>query len=170
MSVFAGMSAAAARRSDGALPSRRAFLKTGAAVGGGLLLHAVLPEFARAASAESEAHRAAIHNTFVSNARHESLTIIAKNPEIGQGVKTMLPMLIAEELDVDWQDVRTAQADLDTAKYGQQVAGGSMATPLNWEPLRRVGAAGRQMLVAAAAQRWRVPADECSTAHGVVHQ
>jgi isoquinoline 1-oxidoreductase subunit beta len=168
MTVFAGMPAAAARRRDGALPSRRAFLKTGVAVGGGLFLHAVLPDLARAASAESEAHGAAMLNTFVSIAPDGSVTIIAKNPEIGQGVKTMLAMLIAEELDVDWQDVRTAQADLDTAKYGQQVAGGSMATPLNWEPLRRVGAAGRQMLVAAAAQSWGVPADECSTAHGVV--
>jgi isoquinoline 1-oxidoreductase subunit beta len=169
MTRFAGLSAAAARRSDGALPSRRAFLKTGAAVGGGLLLHAVLPGLARAASAESEAQGAAMLNAFVSIARDGSVTIVAKNPEIGQGVKTMLPMLIAEELDVDWQDVRTAQADLDTEKYGRQVAGGSMATPLNWEPLRRVGAAGRQMLVAAAAQSWDVPADECSTAQGVVH-
>jgi isoquinoline 1-oxidoreductase subunit beta len=169
MSVFAGMSAAPARRSDGALPSRRAFLKTGAAVGGGLLLHAVMPGLARAAGAESEAHGAMMLNAFVSITPDGSVTIIAKNPEIGQGVKTMLPMLIAEELDVDWQDVRTAQADLDTARYGQQVAGGSMATPLNWEPLRRVGAAGRQMLVAAAAQSWGVPADECSTAQSVVH-
>ncbi|HUC69370.1 MAG TPA: molybdopterin cofactor-binding domain-containing protein [Stellaceae bacterium] len=168
MSVFAGMSAAAAGRSERAQPSRRAVLKTGAAFGGGLLLHAVLPGFARAASAASEAQGAATLNAFVSIARDGSVTIIAKNPEIGQGVKTMLPMLIAEELDVDWQDVRTAQADLDTAKYGQQVAGGSWATPLNWEPLRRVGAAGRQMLVAAAAQSWGVPADECSTDHGVV--
>ena len=168
MTRFAGLSAAAAQRSDGALSSRRAFLKTGAAVGGGLLLHAVLPGLARAASAESEAQGAAMLNAFVSIARDGSVTIVAKNPEIGQGVKTMLPMLIAEELDVDWQDVRTAQADLDTEKYGRQVAGGSMATPLNWEPLRRVGAAGRQMLVAAAAQSWDVPADECSTAQGVV--
>ena len=169
MSVFADMSAEPARRSDGALPSRRAFLKTGAAVGGGLLLHAVVPGLARAAGAESEAHGATMLNAFVSITRDGSVTIIAKNPEIGQGVKTMLPMLIAEELDVDWQDVRTAQADLDSARYGQQVAGGSMATPLNWEPLRRVGAAGRQMLVAAAAQSWGVPADECSTAQSVVH-
>jgi isoquinoline 1-oxidoreductase subunit beta len=169
MTVVAGLSADAARRSDNALPSRRAFLKTGIAVGGGLLLQAVLPDLARAAGAEPEARGAAMLNAFVSIAPDGSVTIIAKNPEIGQGVKTMLPMLIAEELDVDWQDVRTAQADLDTAKYGRQVAGGSTATPLNWEPLRRVGAAGRQMLVAAAAQSWGVPADECSTSHGIVH-
>ena len=148
--------------------SRRAFLRASSVVGGGLLLHATLPAPARAAISGAETQQATTLNAFVRITPDGTVTIMSKNPEIGQGIKTMLPMLIAEELDADWGRVRIEQAGLDQEKYGRQFAGGSMATPLNWEPLRRVGAAGRQMLVAAAAATWNVPEAECQTASSVV--
>jgi isoquinoline 1-oxidoreductase beta subunit len=149
--------------------SRRAFLRVGVAAGGGLYLSARLPGIARAAVAGAPAVPGPALNTYVRIAPDGLVTIVAKNPECGQGIKTMLPMLIAEELDVDWKDVRIVQAMADNAVYGRQVAGGSTATPTNWTPMRQVGAAGRQMLVEAAAQAWGVPAAECTTTAGVVH-
>ena len=151
---------------------RREFLRVSALAGGGLLLGAWL-DFGT--NGVLEAAEAPLHagefspNAFIRIAPSGAITIVAKNPEIGQGIKTMLPMLIAEELDVDWSAITIEQAMSEPAKYGSQVAGGSTATPTNWEPLRKAGAAGRQMLVAAAAQSWSVPAAECTTASGVVY-
>ena len=154
-----------------ATESRRAFLRASVAVGGGLLLDfsvgVALPGVLRAAPANASEAASAL-NAFVRISSDGVVTIMSKNPEIGQGIKTMLPMLIAEELDVDWRDVRIEQALSDPGRYGRQFAGGSRATPLNWEPLRRVGAAGRQMLVSAAAQTWGVPPADCVTKSGTV--
>ena len=151
--------------------SRRDFLKASAAAGGGLLLTFGLPSLSEAAAMGQADRGTAVLNAYVRIAPDNFVTIVSKNPEIGQGIKTMLPMLIAEELDVDWKQVRIEQALADTAIYGRQVAGGSMATPLEWSPMRKVGAAGRQMLVTAAARRWKVAASECVTASGTVrHQ
>ena len=148
--------------------SRRAFLRASVAVGGGLLLDFSLPGVLGAR--ENSAQPWSTLNAFVQISNDGAVTITSKNPEIGQGIKTMLPMLIAEELDVDWASVRIEQALSDPARYGVQFAGGSRATPLNWEPLRRVGAAARQMLISAAAQTWSVPVSECDTESGkVIH-
>ena len=147
---------------------RRSFLKVSALAGGGLLigLH-VAPRTAHG-QPQPEADRLA-PNAFVRIASDGTVTITAKNPEVGQSIKVALPMLIAEELDADWKDVRIEQADLDEAKYGDQFAGGSVAIPNHWLPMRQVGAAARAMLIAAAAQEWKVPAAECSTSAGRVH-
>jgi isoquinoline 1-oxidoreductase beta subunit len=146
--------------------SRRTFLKVSAAAGGGLLLDLSIPAFGQDLSSAPEA--AATLNAYIRIAPDGITTIVAKNPEIGQGVKTSLPMIVAEELDVDWKDVRTEMARLDFKAYGPQFAGGSLSTPFNFDPLRRVGAAARQMLMTAAAQSWRVPIDQLETSAGVV--
>ncbi len=107
-------------------------------------------------------------NAFVAISPDGTIRIMAKNPEIGQGIKTMLPMLIAEELDADWSKVVLEQGDADSKRYGQQIAGGSFATPQHWIPQRQVGAAARQMLLQAAAARLAVNISELSTEPSMV--
>ena len=151
--------------------NRRNFLRVSALAGGGFMVASYFDPIAAAFEQQGGRQAPPLDpNAFISIDSKGITTIVAKNPEIGQGVKVMLPMMIAEELDVDWKDVRIEQADLNSAKYGQQSAGGSFATPSNWEPMRRVGAAARQMIIAAAAQSWGVPAAEITTVAGkVVH-
>ena len=151
---------------------RRQFLRVSALAGGGVLLATYIEPFANAGSALGAATRPVadfIPNAFIRITPDGIITIIAKNPEIGQGVKTMLPMLIADELDADWSKVRVEQGKLDTVNYQpRQFAGGSTATPMNWLPMRRVGAAARAMLVTAAAQTWNVAESEIETSAGTV--
>jgi isoquinoline 1-oxidoreductase beta subunit len=147
---------------------RRQFFRVSALAGGGMLLATYFKFGAEDLSAADTAAEF-VPNAFIKIMPDGAVTIIAKNPEIGQGVKTMLPMIIADELDVDWKNVKIEQGDFDPTKYGPgQAAGGSNATPSSWTPMRRVGAAGRAMLISAAAQTWGVPETECETAAGVV--
>jgi len=154
---------------------RRDFLRVSAIAGGGILIGSYIrPAEALAETAESWAPPRPTAdvfspNVFIRLTPDGKVTIINKNPEVGQGIKTMLPMLIAEELDVAWADVRVEQGDSDPAKYGTQFAGGSTATPMNWDEHRRFGAAARQMLVSAAASAWGVPASEVTTSPGTAH-
>ncbi len=145
---------------------RRTFLRVTSSVGGSLLFAAWLDPSGAGASAQSTTFEP---NAYIRLSPDGMVTILAKNPEIGQGVKTALPMLIAEELDVEWKNVRIEQAIADSTRFGRQFAGGSTATPMNYDELRRVGAAGRQMLIPAAAATWGVAESECHTTPGVVH-
>lgn len=152
---------------------RREFLRASAIVGGGLLLASYVEPLSAMGGVFAPPAEFT-PNAFIRMTPDGIVTIIAKNPEIGQGVKTMLPMLIADELDVDWKNVRVQQADLDpkvgqAATFQGQSAGGSTATPNNWLSMRRVGAAGRAVMIAAAAQTWGVPESELETSPGMVH-
>jgi isoquinoline 1-oxidoreductase beta subunit len=146
--------------------SRRTFITASAAVGGGLMLDFSIPAFAQREGSAPEASTTL--NAYIRIAPNGETFIVSKNPEIGQGIKTSFPMIIAEELDVAWKDVRAEDAEIDPKKYGGQFAGGSLSTPMNYDPLRRAGAAARFMLVTAAARTWKVPVEECETADGVV--
>jgi isoquinoline 1-oxidoreductase beta subunit len=145
---------------------RRTLLKASLLVGGGFVLEALIPLPASAAVSGVAGADAARLTAFVTIAPDGLVTIVSKNPEIGQGIKTMLPMLIAEELDCDWNKVVISQADFDPKLYGAQFAGGSMATPMNWVPMRQAGAAARAMLVQAAATKWGVDPASLTTASG----
>jgi len=146
---------------------RRSFLKMSALAGGGLALglyRSPLSLAQRIGTTPPDLTPQA----FIHIAPDGEVTIMARASESGQGMRNMLPMLIAEELDVDWKDVRVQQAELNEKVYGPQFSGGSANTPMGWEPMRRVGAAGRQLLIAAAAETWGVPAGECTTQSGRV--
>jgi isoquinoline 1-oxidoreductase beta subunit len=141
---------------------RRGFLKVSALAGGGLLIGF------RLGAVEAAGSDGFAPNVFVRLTPDGVVTLISKNPEVGQGIKTTFPMILAEELDVDWKSIRIEQADSDEAKYGRQVAGGNTSVPQNWDDQRRAGAMARALLVQAAAQTWGVPVSECASQSGVV--
>ncbi|MDX2261141.1 MAG: molybdopterin cofactor-binding domain-containing protein [Gemmatimonadales bacterium] len=143
---------------------RREFLKVTALAGGGL----AIGSWWEPLSAAGQLVEPFAPNAFIRITADGVITIVSKNPEIGQGIKTSLPMLVAEELDVPWSMVKIEQAASEPAKYGSQVAGGSTATPAHYDSMRQAGAAARQMLVAAAAATWGVPEADCTTGGGMV--
>jgi isoquinoline 1-oxidoreductase beta subunit len=146
--------------------NRRLFLQLTALAGGGLALD--LYRLPLAAAQGPGKPPDLTPQAFIHIDPDGVVTIMARASESGQGMRNMLPMLIAEELDVDWKNVRVQQAELNEKIYGPQFSGGSANTPMGWEPMRRVGAAGRQLLITAAAQTWGVPEAECTTQSGRV--
>jgi isoquinoline 1-oxidoreductase beta subunit len=153
---------------------RRDFLRVSAALGGGLLVAFRFSGSAKAMSALAGPESAAdfAPNAFVRVAPDGRVTVIINKAEMGQGVATSLSMLVAEELDADWQRVgfefAPAADEYKDPNFGMQMTGGSSSVAGMGEPLRKAGAAARALLIAAAAQGWSVPASECSTEPGVV--
>jgi isoquinoline 1-oxidoreductase subunit beta len=162
------------RKSDSSSPGvdRRGFIKASALAGGGLLVGTYLHFGPASAFAESAPTAAAdfAPNAFLSIAPSGAVTIIAPNSEMGQGIKTSLPMIVAEELDVPWEQVTIVQGDLNPA-YGRQMSVGSGSTIGNYTALRRAGATARVLLRWSASTMWGVPVAECTTDKGfVIHE
>ncbi len=149
--------------------SRRTFLRVGSVAGGGLLLSfGWQPSALEAAQAGIPAPVPLQPNGFVRLDPDGTVTIWSKNPDMGQGVKTALPMILAEEMDADWSRVRAVDAELDRAKFGGQGSGGSDSMRAEWDLYRNAGATIREMLAETAAEAWGVPRVECRTERGRV--
>lgn len=150
---------------------RRSFLKVSALAGGGLMLN-----FCWLASCQSSSDKDITNppkewfdfNAYLKIGDNGQVTIMSPNPEGGQNIKTAMPMIVADELDIDWKDVIVEQAPLNTELYNRQFIGGSQAIRTSWNGLRMAGATARQMLREAAAQSWRVSVDEITTEAGVL--
>jgi len=148
---------------------RRSFLKTLTAGTGGLMIG-----FSWMSCSTSDAEAGNISddafdvNAYIQIDTNGNVTIFSPNPEIGQNVKTAMPLIVAEELDVDWDRVTVEQAPLNTDKYTRQLAGGSQSIRQGWDSLRTAGATAKLMLVTAAAQKWGVSASDLTTVKGVI--
>jgi len=151
--------------------SRRDFLRSSALAGGGLMLS--FSWFAEAKAAEKK-HTLNIAEqwneltAYIKITPDNTVKILCPNPEFGQNVMTSLPMIVAEELDIDWKNVVVEMSTHDNVKYGAQFTGGSNSVRMYWNPLRNAGATAREMLVEAAAQSWGVPASEITTKAGIL--
>jgi isoquinoline 1-oxidoreductase beta subunit len=147
--------------------SRREFLSVGAAVAGSLTLGVQL-----GAGARPNGGAAFVPNAFIRIGKDDSILIVVARSEMGQGVHTALPMLLAEELDADWTKVRVQAApvarEYHHPDFGVQVTGGSTSVSSSWEPLRKAGATARSMLVTAAARTWKVDPKDCRADSGYV--
>jgi len=142
--------------------SRRAFIKTSTAAGTGLVISLYLPTSGRA-----EEQNALAPNAYVSITPEGKTTIVVARSEMGQGVRTSLPMILAEELEADWKQIAIEQAGASTL-FGDQTTGGSASVRTCWDPMRKAGAQAREMLISAAAQQWNVPHESCKAENSAV--
>jgi isoquinoline 1-oxidoreductase beta subunit len=147
--------------------SRRGFLKLGAAAGGGFLLASTVPSSAEELGTLVGSGEL---NAFVKLSSDGTITIYSANPEMGQGIKTSLPMIIAEEMGAKWEDVVVLQSPIDAQRFGGQWAGGSMSIPRNFDEMRKLGASAREMLIGAASDAMELPRDQMAAKDSeVVH-
>ena len=152
--------------------SRRSFLKSTLLAGGGLMISFNLLSEFRLSGKTNDVNlpdQWSELTGYVKITPDNIIKIICPNPEFGQNVMTSLPMIVAEELDVDWQKVVVEMGPFDNVKYGPQFVGGSNSTRMYWKPLREAGAAARNMLMVAAAQTWNVPVEEITTKAGMLY-
>ena len=152
--------------------NRRSFLKASAMAGGGLML-----SFSWLAGCVQPKGEEVLEmpeqwfdfNSYIKIGNNGVVTLMSPNPEFGSNVKTSMPMILADELDVDWKNVIVEQADFYPERYDRQFTGGSQGIRQGWKPLRTAGATARHMLISAAAQKWNVPANEITTEAGVLY-
>lgn len=152
--------------------NRRSFLKVSALAGGGMML-----SFSWLAGCKPSPSEELLDipkewfelNSYIKIGNNGVVTLMSPNPEFGSNVKTSMPMILADELDVDWKNVIVEQADFYPERYDRQFTGGSQGIRQGWRPLRSAGATARQMLVNAAAQKWSVPPEEITTESGILH-
>ncbi|MCU0401153.1 MAG: molybdopterin-dependent oxidoreductase [Algoriphagus sp.] len=152
--------------------SRRDFLKIAGTTAGGLFIgfnwFSCDSPKVEVLSTEEILAQAKSFNSYLSISPTGDVVIYSPNPELGQNIKTSFPMVVAEELEADWEKVRVVQANLDPEKYDRQLTGGSGAMPHSWERLRKAGATAKFVLVAAAAKTWNVPAEEITVEKGII--
>ena len=150
--------------------NRRTFLKVSGMVGGGLLIGQLGKDVALAQEAVDDLVVSGELNAFIRITSEGAITIYSANPEMGQGIKTALPMIIAEELGAAWEDVEVLQSPVDEAVFGRQRAGGSTSVPRNFDAMRQMGASAREMFISAGSLVMEVPREELDTADSrVVH-
>ena len=153
------------------ITSRRSFLKVSVLAGGGMMLsfNSLLLGKTLTNEGLTLAAEPVELNSFIKIASDGTITLMSANPEFGSNVKTSMPMILADELDVDWSKVTVEQADFYPERFQRQFTGGSQGIRQGWKPLRTAGATARRMLVNAAAKSWNVPEEEITTASGALY-